>query len=63
MKTLLSSFALLTCGYTIAHPGHDHSHWLSEPIHLLSALAIVAVIGTAGYVLKNSRRLEKNKEK
>lgn len=36
----------------IAHPGHDHSHWLSDPIHALSILAIGAVVVTAAFVSK-----------
>ena len=34
---------LLLPAFAQAHPGHDHSHWLSEPIHVLTILAIAAV--------------------
>lgn len=45
-----------------AHAGHDHNHWLSEPIHFLTVFAVVAVIGTAGYALNRSRQSKKNEE-
>ena len=52
----LASFAL--SNMALAHPGHDHEHWLSEPIHLLSVLAIIAVSATVLIVRKkrNAKR-------
>ncbi len=31
----------------LAHPGHDHSHWTSEPIHLLTLAAIIGLVSTS----------------
>ncbi|EAQ67454.1 hypothetical protein MED121_16044 [Marinomonas sp. MED121] len=47
---LLSKLIALTglvSSTAFAHPGHDHSHWLSDPIHALTLVAIlgVAVVG------------------
>jgi hypothetical protein len=43
----------------LAHPGHDHSHWLSNPIHALSVLAAAAIIGTAVYAIAKKKQAEK----
>ncbi|GAA6150677.1 hypothetical protein [Pseudoteredinibacter isoporae] len=42
-------------GITMAHPGHDHGHWAADPIHLLTALAIAAVIATGIYVWRKQK--------
>ncbi len=39
----------------LAHPGHDHGHWAAEPIHLLTALAITAIVGTGIYVFRKQK--------
>ncbi len=55
------SLALVaTCFSTplLAHPGHDHSHWAPEPIHILTGLAIAAIVATSIYLVRN----QKNKQ-
>lgn len=42
-KTGVFASLLVTAADVFAHPGHDHGHWLSEPIHALSALAVISV--------------------
>ncbi|MEL0658786.1 hypothetical protein V6255_06475 [Psychromonas arctica] len=42
-----------------AHPGHDHAHWASNSIHLLTVAAIASVI-VAGLVYKQVIRRRKN---
>lgn len=57
MSKILPSagLALLFSQTVFAHPGHDHSHWLSDPIHALTAAAIGAVIVTAVVLRKRSK--------
>ncbi len=57
---LLSSVAFGQAAF--AHPGHDHGHWLSEPIHLLSLLA-VAGLTAAGYAAYRRAKNHKLKDK
>jgi len=45
-----------------AHPGHDHAHWLSEPIHLLTVFAIVG-IALVGMYMKVKNKLPKTMSK
>ncbi|MFT2111560.1 hypothetical protein [Marinomonas sp. 2405UD68-3] len=35
--------------FSQAHPGHDHSHWSSDPIHIIT-LAIVGSVLTGAFV-------------
>ncbi|MDX1451254.1 MAG: hypothetical protein R3183_01770 [Oleiphilaceae bacterium] len=48
---LLFSLMLLT-QWGFAHSGHDHNHWLSGAIHLLSVLAVVAILYTAARLVE-----------
>lgn len=61
LRTLIATLAGFTSTSVLAHTGHDHSHWLSEPIHALSALAIVSVVAIAAVMSK--RKLAKKKIK
>jgi len=46
-----------------AHPGHDHAHWLSEPIHVLTVFAIVGIALVGVYMTaKNKLTKTMNKE-
>ncbi|MEO9655160.1 hypothetical protein ACUM5Y_05160 [Marinomonas dokdonensis] len=67
MKKLLSnlmvlSLAVLTSQVALAHPGHDHSHWTSNPIHIITMVAIGTVI-VGGLVYKQTSRIRNRKEK
>ncbi|MGB3620288.1 hypothetical protein FT643_07075 [Ketobacter sp. MCCC 1A13808] len=46
-----------------AHPGHDHQSIMSDPIHLLTALAIAGVALVGFVVLRNRRNKNKIEEK
>ncbi|KZX81280.1 hypothetical protein A3715_16490 [Oleiphilus sp. HI0009] len=54
-NTLAAASGLLLTAPAFAHPGHDHAHWLSDPIHLLTALAIAAVAVTGVVVAKRKK--------
>jgi len=41
--TLNGLFAFFFSAVAFAHPGHNHSHWTSSTIHLIT-LAVVAII-------------------
>ena len=57
MKNFLSPLILAaTPSLALAHPGHDHGHWLAEPIHALSVIAVLAVIGAVTYRLRKSEK-------
>lgn len=54
MRTKLIALSALVSSSVFAHPGHDHAHWLSEPIHVLTVLAIAGIALVGGYVsIKN----------
>ncbi|MGH1438613.1 MAG: hypothetical protein ACRBBR_00770 [Cellvibrionaceae bacterium] len=55
MKTLLSAIILFISSQVQAHSGHDHQHWLSSPIHILTTIAIVAIIAVAYKMIKNHK--------
>ncbi|MCV6615205.1 MAG: hypothetical protein OIF35_09525 [Cellvibrionaceae bacterium] len=59
MQKPIALALLLAAGQASAHPGHDHQHWLAEPIHALSALAIVAIVGTVAYVVRKQKAKQK----
>lgn len=61
LRTLIATLAGFTSTAALAHAGHDHAHWLSEPIHVLSILAIVSVVAITVVVRK--RKLAKQKIK
>ncbi|GAB3485035.1 hypothetical protein [Marinomonas epiphytica] len=66
MKQTLKQSLILTplavCSSLVsAHPGHDHSHWTSEPIHILTMVAIGTVM-VGGVVYKQMSRRNQNKE-
>lgn len=63
LNLCLISSALLTSSVVSAHPGHDHSHWTSEPMHMLFYGA-VALAGTAATVWAiKAKRKETTKER
>ncbi|WP_418135229.1 hypothetical protein [Psychromonas sp. GE-S-Ul-11] len=67
MKKILKSSTVLSALMAVsqvaqAHPGHDHSHWASNSIHLLTvfAVAAVAVVGIVykKIVIKTAQKKE-----
>ncbi len=55
MKTKLVAILALVSSSAFAHPGHDHGHWLSNPIHVATVMAIAAIALVAGYFLVKNR--------
>ena len=54
MRTKLFAILTLVSSSAFAHPGHDHAHFLSDPIHVATVLAIAAIALVRGYfMLKN----------
>ncbi len=51
MRTKLVAVLALVSSSAIAHPGHDHGHWLSDPIHVATVIAIAAIALVGGYFL------------
>ncbi|MBJ7539699.1 hypothetical protein [Marinomonas transparens] len=67
MKQILTTSILLGLPLAFsqvaqAHPGHDHSHWTSEPIHILTMVAIGTVI-VGGLAYKHMTRRKNLKQK
>jgi len=58
---ILACVSLAMSQLALAHPGHDHSHWMSEFIHVATVLSIGAVI-VAGVVYKQSLRRKSSKK-
>ncbi len=42
-----------------AHSGHDHSHWMSEAIHVVSVLAVTGVVFVAARLVESRWRKAK----
>mgnify|MGYP000715764134 CR=1 FL=1 len=59
-KHKLASGTLLTTlsSLATAHGGHDHSHWLSDPIHILSVIAVIAIAASATYLVKKKKQTQ-----
>ena len=69
MKKVLTSTvavsALMAISQTVqAHPGHDHAHWASHSIHLLTVLAVAAavVVGIAYKKLSGKQTVTKGEK-
>ena len=64
-KTLFILAALLFSTIAFAHPGHDHSHWMSKTIHivLLVSLLGAAVYGIAALVRLGALKQDEKGEK
>ena len=61
--TILAFSSLLVISQLVqAHPGHDHSHWSNEPIHLLTMFAIASLIAS-GMIYKQCIRRRKKSER
>lgn len=59
MQTHLVTFAAAAAWLptvALAHPGHDHAHWLSAPAHALLLLGIIAIGAGIGWILLRQRR-------
>lgn len=66
MKSVVSTFLASVCvalisSTALAHPGHDHTHWSSELIHMLTWLAIGSVI-VGGLLYKQVLRRKGSKQ-
>jgi hypothetical protein len=56
MKKLIAATAALLAlpQLALAHPGHDHGHWLANPIHWLTLAAIASVFAVAVILKKKA---------
>ncbi|RBO84099.1 hypothetical protein [Marinomonas aquiplantarum] len=66
MKSAVTSLVASLClalmsSMVLAHPGHDHAHWSSELIHMLTWLAIASVI-VGGLIYKQVLRRKGSKQ-
>lgn len=43
----------------IAHPGHDHSYWTSDAIHVLTIAAIIGISTVGAFVYKQKKSKQK----
>lgn len=59
---MFASACLVISQMVFAHPGHDHSHWMSGFIHFVTVLAIGSVI-VGGVVYKQYFRRRQNSAK
>ena len=57
MRTFFLLLTAITAMGAAAHPGHDHYAVTSEPIHLLTLLAMVALVITVDVI--GQRRLHR----
>lgn len=60
LKLLSASLIALTSHSVLAHPGHDHAHWLSSPVHVITAVALSAavVLLVATFVKKRKKQMD-----
>lgn len=61
--TILTGLALSSLApIAAAHGGHDHAHWLSQPIHVLSIGAVLAIVGVGVALYTRRARTIKNRK-
>lgn len=53
---------LFLAQFALAHPGHDHAHWSSNPIHLLTLAALVGTGVVCAVLLSAKKRAKKAKQ-
>lgn len=63
-NAICTIFMLLLSSLAVAHPGHDHSHWSSDALHILfyGVTALTIALGGLWIVKaknKNSQKEEK----
>ncbi len=63
MRTQLALLTALLSTGAMAHPGHDHGHVLSDPIHFLTALAIAGVVVVGVFVARSKKAKHKAQDK
>jgi len=63
LKKLFILSGLFLSNLSFAHTGHDHAHWMSNSIHIVTGLAIISVVAVAGYAMKRHRTAKKIGEK
>ncbi len=60
---LLTSFSLIGVSFNAtAHPGHDHSFWLSSSLHAITALSLIG-FGLLGAAVIQKRLQSKTLKK
>ncbi len=47
---------MLASPFASAHSGHDHSHWMSDAIHALALIALLAVATAALHLISRRRK-------
>ena len=59
LKYLVAFLLIIAGTYASAHPGHDHSHWASDAIHLaVFALIPLTVALSVFFMRKNAKKVE-----
>lgn len=57
MKKITTALVTMTItGVAVAHPGHDHNHFLSGAIHAVTALAVVAAVAAVTHAVINRKK-------
>lgn len=59
LRNTFFMFIVLFTSASHAHPGHDHSHWLSNTVHLSLGLAIVGIIAVGIFMVRRKKQLTK----
>ncbi|WP_036533733.1 hypothetical protein [Oceanobacter kriegii] len=62
MKNALLAGSALLPSLALAHPGHDHGHWMSGSVHAITAVAIVAVLATGAWFVRSRLASRKSNE-
>lgn len=62
MRLFISLMALVFSSVAVAHPGHDHSHWISNFVHLGFALSIAGAIGLGVFLWKRKGQIRRKEE-
>ncbi|WP_426358172.1 hypothetical protein ACPUVO_17290 [Pseudocolwellia sp. HL-MZ19] len=59
LKIFLATFIVLFSNASLAHSGHDHSHWSSNLTHLILALSTVSIVALGVYLLRRKNKFKK----
>ena len=55
MRTQIVTVLAVLSSNAMAHSGHDHAHWLSDPIHVVTVLSISAIALAGGYLVRKNK--------
>jgi len=60
-KLILTAFLITYTTAVSAHPGHDHSHWMSIVLHFMFYASLASAVGIATYAAYKNVSIKSHK--